>query len=64
MEEKLNLKYNNNKVYFEGSSSTAMYLQSLLEEIKCDDVNCIDCPFDSLHGCALVALDNLLEHIE
>ena len=64
MEKELNLKCNDNKVYFEGSSLTAMYLQSLLEEIKCEDVPCNECPLDSLHGCALVTLDNLLEHIE
>ena len=66
MMERVELKYNyeDDKVYFVGSKQTAFSIQDSLELINCDDIKCMDCPFDSLHGCALVHLDNLLDKIE
>ena len=64
--KKIKLEYDldTEKVKFVGNSLTADHISNALELIKCDGVNCIDCPFDSLRGCALVILSNLLERIE
>ena len=64
--EKIKLEYDldTEKVKFVGNSLTACHIDNALELIKCDEVNCYDCPFDSLRGCVLVILSNLLERIE
>ena len=65
MEEiKLKCDLDTKKVKLVGNSLTACHIDSALELINCNDVNCFDCPFDSLHGCTLIILTNLLENIE
>lgn len=65
--EKIKLEYDDNtkKNKFVGNSLTADHISNALELIKCDDMNCSECIFDSyVHGCMLVYLANMLENIE
>lgn len=64
--EKIKLGYSTvtHNFYIKGSKATAKHIDDAIELINCDDVDCMDCPFDSLRGCALVLLSNALEKIE
>lgn len=60
--EKIKLGYSTVKhdFYIQGSKETAKHIDDAIELINCDDVDCADCPFDSLRGCALVLLSDAL----
>ena len=64
--EKIKLGYStvNHNFVIKGSKAVAKHIDDALEMINCDDVDCADCPFDSLRGCALVILSDALERIE
>ena len=62
----LKMKYSNvNKTLsFVGSKEFAKNIKTALGLINCDDIDCGDCPFDTLQGCALNRVTNALDNVE